>query len=155
MKRILHQKTWITVGAAVAAGAIGFGIGVWSSMPTPPWIEFGPVEATYVRGSNKIIVSGVYTARKECSRAEQNTPPSGPDPLQWAQRVEGTGPEIVSYAPRPTPPKLEIGTHRFVQEIPLTEGIEPDGWRVQVTVSCAQEPYAIRSRSATVRYIEE
>lgn len=140
-------------GAVFVAGVGGFAFGVWMNQPTPPWIEFESIAATYEAGSEKVVVTGVYTARKTCSREEQNTPDTAADPLNWAQRVEGTGPEIVNYAPRPGPPDLKVGTHPFEQEIPLTGGILPDGWRVQVTVSCAQEPFAIRSRSVKVLYL--
>lgn len=145
---------YLQVGVFVAFGlVVGFAASWWINHPTPPWLEFHSIAAIYERGSTVVKVRGVYTAHKECSREGQNVQQSSPAPLVWRQEVEGTGPEVVSYAPRPEAPELKIGTHEFFTEIPLNEGISPDGWHVAVLVSCGTEPLAIRSRSEPVKFI--
>lgn len=134
---------------AIGIGA-GWGIAWWLNQP---WLEFHDVTSTYTRGSKVVKVTGMYSSTKECSRKEENTRRGAPDPLVWRQEVEGTGAEVVYYGPRPRAPELKIGTHSFAIEIPMTEGIEPDGWKVAVLVSCGSEPLAIRSNSVPVVFI--
>lgn len=134
---------------------IGAAVSWWINRPIPPWIEFNSVEAIYIEGSQVVNVYGVYTARKVCSKQEQETAEEAPPPLVWRQEVRGTGSEIVSYAPRPDPPSLQLGTHKFRTQIPLNEGIEPDGWSVSITVSCDTEALAVRSKPAYVQYLVE
>ena len=144
---------WIKDAALLlVAVATGVLLGWWVTRPTEPWLEFKSVHATYEPGSSVIHVSGEYKATRTCSRAEQDTKPAAPDPLIWRQEVLGTGPQVVVYAPRPDPPELRVGMHGFQQQIPLETGILPDGWVVSVTVSCSDEPFAIRSRSTVVEF---
>jgi hypothetical protein len=155
--KLLKPRTWgrSTSCAIVWSMVIGATIGAVSQWWFGrPWIEFHGISATYIPGGDRIFVTGEYDARKTCSREEENTPLSAPDPLVWRQEVSGTGSEIISYAPVPDAPDLDIGTHRFWQEIPLVKGINPDGWSVAITVSCSNEPVAIRSRSSIVQFID-
>jgi hypothetical protein len=144
-----QRKSLIVLAVSCATG--GAAVSWWLNQPIPPWISFPELRATYERGSKTVDVSGIYTARKTCSRDEQDVRPGEHNPLVWRQEVQGTGPEIIQYAPSPAPPKLERGTHPFYTFIPLTEGIEPDGWQVSILVTCANEP-AIRSHQTKVEY---
>lgn len=146
----ISRPVWVS---ALVGVLIGAAISWWINSPIPPWIEIDEVSATYVRGSRLVNVAGEYTARRTCSREEQGTLSKSPEPLLWRQEVQGTGPEIVQYAQRPDPPVLQIGTHPFVTDLPLDEGIDPDGWRISVIVSCDTEPYAVRSKSVEVEYL--
>lgn len=139
--------------SVIAGITLGASVSWYLNIPVPPWIEIHEVQATYARGSKVVNVSGSYTAARICSRLEQGTMPGSPEPLVWRQEVRGTGAEVVQYAPRPASPTLEVGTHSFVTEIPLNEGISPDGWSVAVIVSCDTEPYAVRSKSVAVEYL--
>lgn len=138
--------------AVLACFAAGLSVSWWLNRPDPPWLVFTDISATYEPGSTVIKVTGTYTATRTCPPTEN---PNQADPLEWEQRVKGTKRAPVAiYAPQPEAPKLEKGTHRFAQEIPLEKGILPDGWHVSVLVTCAKEPFAIRSKSVPVEFVE-
>jgi hypothetical protein len=140
------------IATVVLCFVAGLMVSWWVNRPVPPWLEFGDVQANYVKGSRAIQVEGTYTATKTCDG--NGGMDDGREPLIWRQEVEGSGPQIVNYAPRPAPPDLQLGTHEFRTEIPLDEGIDPDGWRVSILVTCTETPFAIRSESATVTYVD-
>jgi len=138
-------RFWLILLCGAVAGFAG---SWWINRPEPPWLWFPEVNATYVPGTRVVDVSGRYVATKTCAPTDGE-----PNPLIWRQEVEGSGPELVQYAPRPAPPDLIIGEHGFQTEIPLTEGIAPDGWEVSILVTCTNEPFAIRSNAARVRFL--
>lgn len=137
----------------VLCSVAGFALSWWINRPQPPWLTFTDIRATYEPGSTVIEVTGTYTATRTCPPTGE---PNEADPLEWRQEVTGTQRQpLASYAPQPAPPVLETGTHGFAQEIPLNEGINPDGWSVAVLASCAKEPFAVRSKSVEVEFIEK
>ena len=141
----MKQKQGIIVSAVVGAATgalLGAGIAWYWVVGPAPWMSFDDLQATYVRDSRQIGLSGHYQINRPC-----------PDAKKIVLRVEAlaTDGQIAMYGPKPGVPDVTEGRHVYVDSLPLLQAIEPDGWIVRAIITCPGElEDTIVSPSATV-----
>lgn len=141
MKKILPTVTPVLIGLVLGAGIMWF----FTREPLP-WLEFQSLEATYKTGSTDILLNGVYRINLECDH--------GSKPVIWRTEALATDGQIAIYGPKPAPPLLTVGEHRYYATLRLLESINPDGWESRVIASCAGAyPETVASPAAIVRIV--
>lgn len=110
--------------------ALGAAISWFIYAPQALWMKFDWLTATYVTGSDRILLAGLYEVGRPCDA-----------PVIWRTEALATDGQIAVYGPSaPGLPPLTVGEHAYEDAIALLEPIFPDGWRVTVIVTCTSEP---------------